>query len=110
MRLHCLGQEQTNMTIIVHVEYSTPDFEDWKKLFDSDPLNRKKSGVRRYRILRPVDDPKKYVIVDLEFDDATKAESFRRALSNLWLQVQGKILENTKLRILELVETKEYDS
>jgi hypothetical protein len=95
------------MTIILHLEHSVPDFDGWKKVFDSDPIGREKSGVRRYQILRPVEDPK-YVMVDLEFDDASKAEAFRRALSNLWRQVHGKIMGNLQLLIVEAVETKEY--
>jgi heme-degrading monooxygenase HmoA len=95
------------MTIILRLEYSVPDFDEWKKVFDSDPLNRQKSGVRRYRILRPVDDPK-YVMVEIEFDDSSKAEAFRRALSNLWLKVQDKVLDHPQLRIFEEVESKEY--
>ena len=35
--------------------------------FDHDPADRKGSGVRRYRIYRPVDDPH-YITLDLEFD------------------------------------------
>ena len=40
-----------NMTTILHIEHSVPDFGGWRKTFDSDPLGREKSGVRRYRVL-----------------------------------------------------------
>ncbi len=41
-------------------------FEEWKKVFESDPIDRKKPGVCRYRILRPINQST-HVIVDLEF-------------------------------------------
>jgi hypothetical protein len=84
-----------------------PDFDGWKKTFDSDPLGREKSGVRRYQVLRPVDDPK-YVMIDLEFDSASKAKAFRTALRNLWRPLEGQIMENPRVQIVEAVETKEY--
>ena len=42
---------------IVRIEHSVPDFEKWRQAFDSDPADRKGSGVRRYTILRLQDDP-----------------------------------------------------
>ena len=47
--------------VILQIEHKVPDFEGWKKAFESDPINRKKAGVLRYQIFRPVDDPN-YVI------------------------------------------------
>jgi hypothetical protein len=37
-----------------------------EKAFDNDPIDRKKSGVKRYSFYRPADDPN-YVIIDLDF-------------------------------------------
>jgi len=34
---------------ILHVEHAISDFETWKRAFDSDPVQREQSGVRRYR-------------------------------------------------------------
>ena len=42
---------------IVRIEHAVPSFEKWKQAFDSDPADRKGSGVRRYQILRLQDDP-----------------------------------------------------
>ena len=92
---------------ILRIEHAVPDFGGWKKAFDSDPLGRKKAGVRRYRVLRPVDDPK-CAIVDLEFESAIEAEAMLVALRNLWRQVAGRLMENPHVRILESVESKEY--
>jgi len=36
---------------ILRIEHPIPDFDAWKKAFDSDPVGREKSGVRRYQIL-----------------------------------------------------------
>ncbi len=43
--------------VILQIEHPVPSFDAWKKAFDSDPVNRKQSGVRRYRVLRPIDNP-----------------------------------------------------
>src|SRR5688500_1493597 len=74
--------------VIVQIEHPVANFTMWKAAFDSDPIDRKASGVRRYRILRPIDDPN-YVAVDLEFDDRRQAEAFRGALENLWRTPQA---------------------
>jgi ribosomal protein L35AE/L33A len=84
-----------------------PNFEGWKKVFDSDPVDRKKSGVRRYRISRPVDDPN-FVTVDLEFETVKQAEALLAALRAVWGRVEGKVMTNPKTRILEMVEIKEH--
>jgi hypothetical protein len=67
----------------LRIEHAITDYETWKRAFDSDPVRREQSGVRRYRVFRPVDDPN-YVQVDLEFDSAGEAEAFREALRELW--------------------------
>ena len=33
---------------ILQIEHNISDFDVWKKAFDGDPINRKKSGVVRY--------------------------------------------------------------
>jgi hypothetical protein len=92
---------------ILRIEHPIFDFEAWKKAFDSDPVGREKSGVRRYQILRPVDD-EKYVMIDLEFDTASQAEAALAALRALWGRVEGTIMMNAQVRIVEVVETKAY--
>ncbi len=92
---------------ILRIEHPVPDFDGWKKAFDSDPVGREKSGVRRYRILRPIDDPN-YVMIDLEFDTTSQAEALLAAMRVVWSRVEGKIMMNPQARIVEMVETKEY--
>jgi hypothetical protein len=91
---------------ILRIEHAVPDYGAWKKAFDSDPLGRQRSGVRRYRVLRPVDDAR-YVLVDLEFDTLAQAEATHRALRQVWGQVEGKVIEKGSARIVEVTEAVE---
>ena len=93
--------------IILQIEHKVPSYDGWKKLFDSDPIDRKRSGTRYYRIYRPTDDPN-HVIVDLGFDNLADAETVLAALRKLWNQVEGTVMTGPKARILEIVESKEY--
>jgi ribosomal protein L35AE/L33A len=92
---------------ILRIEHPVPDFDGWKKAFDSDPVGREKSGVCRYRISRPTDDPH-CVMIDLEFDTASQAESVLAAMRVVWARVEGKIMMNPRARIVEVLETREY--
>jgi len=91
---------------VLRIEHQVPDFDGWKEAFDSDPMGRKQSGVRRYQVLRPIDDPN-YVMIDLEFDSSNEAQAFRVALQGLWRRVEGEVMENPRARIVEAVESKE---
>jgi hypothetical protein len=91
---------------ILQIEHQVASYEGWKQAFERDPIGRKKSGVRRYRVYRPVDDPL-YVIIDLEFETLHEAENTLAALRKLWVQVEGKVMMNPKIRILEMTEFKE---
>jgi hypothetical protein len=94
---------------ILQLEHAISDFDVWKKAFDSDPVGREESGVRRYRVLRPVDDPN-YVKVDLEFDTSSEAEAFRAALEDLWGSGRAApaLVGSPKTRIVEAVQSEEY--
>ena len=94
---------------ILRIEHPVTTYEGWKNAFDGDPAGREKSGVRRYRILRPIDDPK-YVMIDLEFDTAAHAEALLAAMRKVWGRVQGAIITDPKARIVEAVETKDLIS
>jgi hypothetical protein len=93
--------------VILRIEHPVADFDGWKKAFDSDPVNREKSGVRRYQILRPLDDPK-YALIDLEFDTRQQAEGLLAAMRVVWSRVQDTIMSNPQAKILETVELKTY--
>lgn len=92
---------------MLHIEHAIPNFESWKKAFDSEPVSRERSGVRRYQITQPVDDPN-YVMIDLEFDTLREAEAFLAAMQQVWRRVQGTIMWDPKTRISDVMETKEY--
>ena len=93
--------------IILRIEHKVENYEMWKKTFDSDPINRKQSGVRRHRIFQLTDDSR-YVIIDLEFDTINNAEAALIALHKLWKNVEGTIMFNPQTQIINLVETIEY--
>lgn len=93
--------------LILQIEHKVPDYDGWKKAFDSDPVNRKKSGVCRHRIFRPADDPD-YVIIQLEFETLNEAETTLVALRKLWTRVEGKVMFNPQTRILSIAESIEY--
>jgi ribose 5-phosphate isomerase len=93
--------------IILQIEHPVPDYNGWKKAFDSDPMGRKQSGVKRYKIYRQSDNANN-VIVDLEFDTIDEAKDLQAKLKQLWNQVEGKIITGPKARIIEMVESREY--
>lgn len=92
---------------MLRIEHPVPDYNRWKQAFDSDPVGRAKSGVRRYQVLRAIDDPN-YVMIDLEFDTAREAEKLLNAMRSVWERVQGTVILNPQARIVEVVETKAY--
>ena len=92
---------------VLRIEHAVPDYEGWKKAFDSDPAGRQKSGVRRYWISRPVGDAR-YVMIDLEFDTIPQAEALLAAMRVVWGQVQGTVMTGPQARIVEVAETREY--
>lgn len=94
------------MMVVLRIEHPVPNFAMWKQAFDSDPVNRKQSGVRRYRVMRPVDNPN-YSIIELEFDTVPPAEALLAAMRQVWSRVQGTLIEAPQVRISELVESTE---
>ena len=90
--------------IVLQVEHNVSSYDGWKKAFDSDPLNRKKSGVKRYQVYQSVED-RKYVVIDLYFDSLEESLVTMKALEVLWSKVQGTIMVNPKARILNIKET-----
>ncbi len=93
--------------VILQFEHKVQSYEGWKKAFDSDPIGREKSGVKRYRIYRPTDD-QQYVIIDLEFDDFAHASKVLQAINVVWGNVEGKVIFSPKQRILDVVEEHKY--
>ena len=92
---------------IVRIEHPVPSYDGWKAAFDRVTVGREQLGVRRYQVLRSVDDPN-YVMTDLEFDSKGEAEAFLVALRELWGRVEGTIMRNPQARIVEIMESREF--
>lgn len=90
----------------LHIEHPVPDFDSWKRAFDSDPAGRKRSGVRRYQISRSLDDPN-YVMIDLQFDTKEQAEALLGAMQGVWGRPDHTVSRNQQARIVETVESRE---
>ena len=90
----------------VRIEHNVPDFDQWKQAFDSDPVDRKALGVRRFQVVRAQDDPN-FVMIDLEFDSVGEANTFLRAMEKLWAGSGKVIMQNPRARVINVVETKE---
>jgi hypothetical protein len=93
--------------VVLRIEHAVPDYDAWKVAFDSDPAGRERSGVRRYRILRMLNDPNR-VLIDLELDTAREAEALMTVLGRVWGGVAANIVSNPQANIAEVVESREY--
>ena len=95
---------------VLQIEHPIRDFDTWKGAFDRFSDFRQQSGVRRYQVLRPTENAN-YVIIELEFDSPSEAESF---LAALWRNVGSSqetaqaLLGEPQTRIVEAVEVREY--
>lgn len=68
----------------LHIEHEISDFRVWEGAFARFAGARAQAGVRAERVLRPVDN-ERYVVVDLDFDDAGAAAAFLTFLrSAVW--------------------------
>lgn len=73
----------------LHIEHPINDFKIWKAAFDRFAEFRAKAGVRGHRLQHLIDDPR-FMIIDLEFDNAGGAEKFLAFLrSNVWAQPEN---------------------
>lgn len=88
---------------ILRIEHSVPDFNGWKRAFDSDPADRRGSGVTRYKVFRSVDDPN-YVMIDLEFETVGEAEGLLAKMRHVWNGEGQKVMRNPQARIVEQME------
>jgi hypothetical protein len=89
---------------ILHIQHTVPDFESWKRAFESDPMDRKGSGVRRYHVHRAMADPN-FVMIDLEFETVAEAERMLEKLHRLWAGPGGAVMRNPEAWIVETVES-----
>jgi hypothetical protein len=88
---------------LLRIEHRVADYEGLKQAFDSDPADRKGSGVKRYWIMRSIDDPQQ-VQIDLEFDTVGQAEALLASMRSIWNQIQGKVIFEPRANVVEIVE------
>jgi hypothetical protein len=91
----------------LRIEHPVPDFEGWKRAFDSDPAGRQWSGVRRHQVSRAVDDPN-HVFIDLVFDSVAEAEALVPFMRTVWAGAGAAVSSNQPGRIVETVESIVY--
>ncbi len=92
----------------LRIEHQVADFDSWKEAFDSDPVGREQSGVRRYVISRGIDEPN-YVTIDLEFDTADHAKGLLAEMRSIWRVVEtAGLVTGPQARIVAPVESNEY--
>jgi len=92
---------------VLNYWHTVPDFEAWKKVFDSDPLGREASGVRRLSIERPLDD-EHTVVGELEFDSLGEAEAFAGRLQEVWKSVGESVVSGPGFRITKVLVNQEF--
>jgi hypothetical protein len=92
--------------ITLRIEHKIANYDGWKKAFDSDPINRRQSGVKRYRVYRPIDDTN-FIIIDLDFDNLEKAQAAQVALLNIFPKIEGTLIFGVQIKIMNVIESKE---
>jgi hypothetical protein len=92
---------------VLNYWHNVPEYAEWKKVFDSDPLGREASGIRRFTIERPVGDEHR-VIGHLEFTGLGEAESFAGRLEEVWKSVGSSVVSDAGYTITEILETQEF--
>lgn len=89
----------------LQIDHRVSSYDQWKEVFDSDPLGRASAGVRSYRLARLAEDSN-HVVVDLEFETVDEAEAFAKQLRAMWAEAGPRLgLEGPTARVLETVET-----
>jgi hypothetical protein len=92
--------------ITLRIEHKISSYTGWRKAFDNDPIDRKRSGVQRYRIYRPADDPN-FVIIDLDFATLEQAEATRVALQNIFPKIEGSLIFGVQIKLMDLIDDRE---
>lgn len=92
--------------ILLHIEHTVVNFDNWKAAFDNHAELREKAGVRRYQISRLLDNPN-LAMIDLEVDTLSGAEALVAAVQQVWERVGGTLIHNPQWRLSEVVDVKE---
>lgn len=96
--------------VTLRIELQVRDYDLWRGAFERDAGGRQQSGMRRYRIFRPIDD-QKCVLLDTDFDSAKEADAFLETMRrDVWpdpKKAPAKV-GTPQTRIVEMVDSKEY--
>jgi hypothetical protein len=87
----------------LRIEHAVPNFDLWKQAFDSDPADRKGSGVRCFRISQAIDDPN-YVTIDLDFDTVAEARRLLATMEQVWAGPGKAFMVDPRAHIVETIE------
>jgi hypothetical protein len=87
----------------LRIEHAVPSFEMWKKAFESDPADRKGSGVTHYRISQGFEDPN-FVMIDLDFDTVEDARKLLDFMEQLWAGPGKAFMVDPRARIVNTVQ------
>lgn len=91
------------MAAQLRMRYELDDYDAWRRIFDRDPLDRRGSGVRAYRISRDVD-VAPAILVDLDFDTIEEAEGFRARLRALLADPSTPAMARAEVMVTETTE------
>lgn len=90
---------------ILRIQHAVTSYDDWKRIFDSDPADRKGSGVERFEIHRPVSDPN-VVMIDLHFASAEDAQMMHSRLREVWSGASAAaVMHDAQAHVVETVES-----
>jgi hypothetical protein len=89
---------------LLRIQHTVPDFDAWKRMFDSDPADRKGSGVTWYRVHRGTADPL-LVTVDLDFDTPGEAEAMLKRLRAVWDGPGRDVMSDVQAWVFDTVES-----
>lgn len=92
--------------VTLRIEHRIADYNRWKQAFDSDPIDRRTSGVTSYRICQPENDDL-FVIIDLDFELPEQAQRARIALEKIFPRIEGSLIFGARMSLFHQVESVE---
>jgi hypothetical protein len=91
----------------LHIEHPITDLETWLGAFGRFAEARSNAGVTAQRVHQPIDDDR-YILVELDFDSAERAEAFKGFLeTRVWSSPEASpgLGGTPKARVLTEVNT-----
>ncbi len=88
---------------LLRIQHPVLDFERWRMAFDSDPLDRRASGVSNYALYRGTADDS-FVGIDLEFTTLADAQLMLQRLQGMWASGPAGVAAPADTWILESVD------